>query len=116
MCTYYFTIPITSSSGIILTVPYTNTLTDVLVIYLQYHIITLYLYLAGRTHMFQPFALATMNRPTEEDVMSDEERSIESEDLQKDEISDLFDHSAEDLEDTSLENPSDLTTTQFIRF
>ena len=56
--------------------------------------------------MFQPFALATMNRPTEEDVMSDEERSIESEDLQKDEISDLFDHSAEDLEDT----------TQFIRF
>jgi hypothetical protein len=51
-----------------------------------------------------------MYQPTGEDVKSDEERSIESEDLQKDEISDLFDHSAEDLEETSLENPSDLTT------
>ena len=51
-----------------------------------------------------------MYQPTGEDVKSDEDRSIESEDLQKDEISDLFDHSAEDLEDTSHENPSDLTT------
>jgi hypothetical protein len=52
-----------------------------------------------------------MHQPRGEDVMSDEERSIESEDLQKDEISDLFDHYAEDLEDPSYENPSDLTTT-----
>jgi hypothetical protein len=51
-----------------------------------------------------------MYQPTGEDVKSDEERSIESEDLQKDEISDLFDHSAEDLEEASLGNPSDLTT------
>ena len=50
-----------------------------------------------------------MYQPTGEDVLSDEERSIESEDLQKDEISDLFDHSAEDREDSSRENPSDLT-------
>ena len=50
-----------------------------------------------------------MYQPNGEDVMSDEERSIESEDLQKDEISDLFDHSAEDQEDSSHENPSDLT-------
>ena len=50
-----------------------------------------------------------MYQTTGEDVMSDEERSIESEDLQKDEISDLFDHSAEDREDSSRENPSDLT-------
>jgi hypothetical protein len=50
-----------------------------------------------------------MYQTTGEDVMSDEERSIESEDLQKDEISDLFDHSAEDQEDSSRENPSDLT-------
>jgi hypothetical protein len=42
-------------------------------------------------------------------VLSEEERSIESEDLQKDEISDLFDHSAEDQEGSSRENPSDLT-------
>jgi hypothetical protein len=49
-----------------------------------------------------------MYQPTGEGVMSDEERSIESEDLQKDEISDLFDHSAEDEEDSSHENPSDL--------
>jgi hypothetical protein len=52
--TYYFTLPITSSSGIILTVPYTNTLIDVLV---TYHIITLYLCLAG-THMFQTILYA----------------------------------------------------------
>jgi hypothetical protein len=31
-----------------------------------------------------------MYQPTGEDVKSDEERSIESEDLQKDEFSDLF--------------------------
>jgi hypothetical protein len=50
-----------------------------------------------------------MYQTTGEDVLSDEERSIESEDLQKDEISDLFDHSAEDQEGPSRENPSDLT-------
>jgi hypothetical protein len=50
-----------------------------------------------------------MYQTTGEDVLSDEERSIESEDLQKDEISDLFDHSAEDQEGSSRENPSDLT-------
>ena len=51
-----------------------------------------------------------MYKRNADDVKSDEERSIESEDMQGEELSGLFDHSAEDLVDTSAENPSDLTT------
>jgi hypothetical protein len=53
-----------------------------------------------------------MNRNYGEELGSDEERSIESEDLRKDDVSDLIDESEEirrPKEPGQLENPRDLS-------